>query len=71
MEDLYEDYEENTLESCPRCDLTFDEIDFEFQACSKCGYDCEKGSVDHSSIRNPTSADIDYGDYDLLNGRWM
>lgn len=65
------DIEHEELVSCPRCDREYDEIDHDFQSCSKCGYDVEKKCVVPDSIRQPTDADIDSGDYDLLNDRWI
>ena len=30
------------LEMCPKCGRQYDEIDFDYQSCSKCGWDAEK-----------------------------
>jgi predicted nucleic acid-binding Zn-ribbon protein len=69
-EDYYdEEYWENQpCESCPKCGRHYDDIDFDFQSCSKCGWDEENQKWDEA--REPTEADYECGDADILTGRW-
>lgn len=57
-------------ENCPRCGRYLDEIDFEYQSCSKCGYDIEKKKFNPKIKREPTEDDFLNGDADILTGRW-
>lgn len=43
MED-YDDewYENQPLEYCPNCGMEYDDIDFDYQICSRCGHDAEE-----------------------------
>lgn len=68
MDDEY--FENQPLESCPRCDRSYDEIDFEFQMCSKCGWDAERNRYDNEIIRKPTEDDYMNGDADFLTDNW-
>lgn len=34
--------EESPLESCPKCGETYDDADYDFQRCWKCGWDAEE-----------------------------
>lgn len=47
MED-FEDYyfydDESAYHDCPKCGRSYDEIDYDHQTCSKCGWDAEKGT---------------------------
>ena len=38
IQEWWEDYEEKLPDTCPNCSETYDEIDREYQICSKCGY---------------------------------
>lgn len=40
--DYYDDYEESLYNYCPECYNYFDDIDFDYQICSRCGWDAEK-----------------------------
>lgn len=44
--DIWDDYQEDNIEnapcsSCPDCGLDFDDADFDFQICSRCGWDAD------------------------------
>jgi ribosomal protein L37E len=67
-EDYFEDDEEATHHDCPKCGRTYDEIDYEYQACSKCGWDEDKQKWGES--REPSDEDYMNGDADILTGRW-
>jgi len=69
-EDYYdEEYWENQPnDSCPKCGRHYDHIDFDYQACSKCGWDEERGKF--SAPTEPTESDYECGDADILTGRW-
>ena len=62
-------YEGQPLESCPKCGRDYDHIDFDFQCCSKCGWDAEKEKWETPS--EPTQADYEMGAADILTGRWF
>lgn len=66
-EDFYDD-EDSLHHDCPKCSRTYDEIDYEYQSCSKCGWDAENKKWGRK--RNPTQADYEAGDADILTGRW-
>ncbi len=55
-------------EDCPKCGRYYDDIDFDYQSCSKCGWDAEKEIFGES--REPTDEDFMNGDADLLTGQW-
>ena len=59
------------LESCPKCGRTYDDIDFDFQCCSKCGWDADKERFDNEIVREPSPADFLNGDADSLSGEWF
>lgn len=59
------------LESCPMCMRTYDDIDFDFQCCSKCGWDAENETYSSEIARNPTEEDYINGDADILTGEWI
>ncbi len=66
-----EDCEEDNIHTdCPKCGRYLDEIDYEYQSCSKCGYDIEKGQFDRKLRREPTEGDYMAGDADIITGRW-
>ena len=59
-----------THEDCPRCGRHLDEIDFDYQSCSKCGYDIEEKKYNAKLKREPTEDDYLNGDADILTGQW-
>jgi len=68
FDDDYYDDEEAAYSDCPKCGRSYDEIDYEYQSCSKCGWDAEKETW--GETREPTDADYQMGDADILTGRW-
>ena len=60
--------ENQVYESCPKCGRFYDDIDYDFQSCSKCGWDNEKQAF--GETREPDESDYEMGDADLLTGRW-
>lgn len=69
-ENYYDDeyYESQPHEDCPKCGRTYDDIDFDYQTCSKCGWDSEYEKFGES--REPDEDDFMKGDADLLSGHW-
>jgi hypothetical protein len=69
-EDFFDDeyYENQPCENCPQCGRTYDDIDFDYQICSKCGWDAENKKF--GERREPTDDDIMSGEADF-NGRWI
>ncbi len=70
-----EDYENDLLEnepctSCPSCQRDYDEIDCDFQCCSKCGWDVEDKDYKPHVVRHPSNEDYLNGDADVLTGEW-
>ena len=63
-----EDGEEAAYHDCPKCGRSYDEIDYEYQSCSKCGWD-EAGQK-WGETREPSDEDYMNGDADILTGRW-
>ena len=60
---------ENDLrQTCPNCNRSYDEIDFDYQSCSKCGWDAENECWGTS--RMPIDEDYLNGDADILTGDW-
>jgi ribosomal protein L37E len=41
MEDDFDFNEDDMYDSCPNCGRDYDEIDYDYQMCSRCGYDTE------------------------------
>ena len=70
MEDDFDEeyYENQPCESCPKCGRSYDHIDFEYQSCSKCGWDEENQKWEKAT--KPTDDDFMNGDADILTGRW-
>lgn len=70
--DFYDDdfSELQPLESCPQCGRTYDDIDFDFQSCSKCGWDAGEGQYKHDIKRQPTADDYMSGEADILTNEW-
>lgn len=72
-EEFYDDedslYEDELETECPKCGRDYDEIDYEYQICSKCGWNVEKGKFEKS--RKPKKADYMNGDADILTGQWF
>jgi len=73
VEEYYDDdyYENQPDESCPKCGRIYDGIDFDYQSCSKCGWDNEKNRFDNEIVREPSDDDFLNGDADLLTGEWL
>ena len=69
--ELYdEDYYDNQpYESCPKCGRDYNHIDFDFQTCSKCGWDSEKEVFENVIVIEPTNKDFMNGDADLMTGQ--
>lgn len=63
-------YEESVFENCPACGRSYNDIDFDFQCCSKCGWDADKKRYDPEIYRHPKDADYLSGDADILTGEW-
>lgn len=68
MDDEY--FENQPLESCPKCGRSYDDIDFDFQMCSKCGWDAERNIYSMESLREPEDHDFMNGEADFLTGHW-
>ena len=66
----YDYYEEYGLQDCPNCNRSYDEIDYDFQICSKCGWDENKKQICVKSIIEPNDNDYLAGDADPITGRW-
>ena len=56
--------------SCPKCQRFYDEIDYDFQCCSKCGWDEDEEKYSPQTIKNPDESDYLNGDADILTGQW-
>ncbi len=70
-DDDYSDFDDNqAFDNCPACSRSYDDIDYDYQSCSKCGWDAEKEKCDSSIRRQPTEDDYMSGDADILTGRW-
>lgn len=69
LEEPYEYDEEDEAHDCPKCGRTYDDIDYDYQSCSKCGWDEDKKKWGEK--REPTEADYLCGDADILTGRWI
>ena len=63
-----ENGEEAAYHDCPKCGRSYDEIDYEYQSCSKCGWDEENQKW--GETREPSDEDYMNGDADILTGRW-
>lgn len=63
-------YENQPLESCPKCGRMYDDIDFDFQSCSKCGWDAEKNKYKPQIRREPDENDYMSGEADILTGEF-
>lgn len=63
-------YENQPYENCPKCGREYDDIDFDYQCCSKCGWDAEKKKYVPSIRRYPDEDDYISGDADILTGEW-
>jgi len=70
FENYYDDeyYDNQPLESCPKCSRDYDHIDMDYQCCSKCGWDAEK--EEWTKAREPQENDFLNGEADILTGRW-
>jgi hypothetical protein len=70
-EEYFDDlYENSPHENCPKCGRTYDDIDFDYQCCSKCGWDAEHNKGD-GFTRYPGNKDYLNGDADILTGEWV
>ena len=67
-DDWFDD-EESAYTDCPKCGRTYDEIDYEYQCCSKCGWDAENEKW--GEPREPDQSDYEMGEADILTGRWI
>lgn len=67
-DDNYFEQEQDGYDYWPKCSRHYNEIDAEYQSCSKCGWDEEKGKW--YKPLEPTSSDYENGDADILTGRW-
>ena len=63
-------YEGQPCESCPKCSRSYDDIDFDYQSCSKCGWDEDKKTYNPEIRREPDGDDFMNGDADFLTGFW-
>lgn len=73
MEDPEEEYmseddENGFYDHCVKCSRTYDDIDYDYQSCSKCGWD--EANKKWDKPREPEDADYLNGDADILTGRW-
>ncbi len=57
-------------DSCPSCGRDYDDIDYDYQTCSKCGWDAANKLFDSKSKREPDEDDYLNGDADILTGQW-
>ncbi len=69
-DDYYDDDEDCICENCPRCGRHYVDIDFDYQSCSKCGWDEDKQKYSAKIKIEPTYDDYLNGDADILTGRW-
>lgn len=60
--------EEVMFEDCPKCGRHYDEVDQEYQCCSKCGWDAENDTW--TKARDPQQSDYLNGEADILTGQW-
>lgn len=68
-DDYYDDLIENSpCEECPKCGRGYDDIDFDYQICSKCGWDAEEEKW--TKPRQPTDEDYLNGDADISTQEW-
>ncbi len=71
-DDYYEEEDPDCeYEYCPRCSRLYDCIDFDYQSCSKCGWDADVGRYNPKIKIEPTEDDYLNGDADILTGRWF
>ena len=64
-----EEYLENEPNTdCVKCGRHYDDIDYDYQCCSKCGWDEEK--KEWIKAREPQQSDYLNGEADILTGRW-
>lgn len=61
-------YENQPNENCIKCGRSYDDIDFDYQCCSKCGWDEENKK--YTAKRIATEDDILSGEADI-NGHWI
>lgn len=66
---MEDDDEESLYHDCPKCSRAYDEIDYEFQICSKCGWN--EGEQKYKKARRPTKEDYLNGDADILTEQWI
>ena len=64
----YEDYKDGFRDSCPNCHRSYEENDYYYQICSKCGWDAENDV--NVGKTEPTNNDYLNGDADVITGQW-
>jgi len=69
-DDEYEDDPDCCYEYCPACGRHYEWLDFDYQSCSKCGWDADKEKYNPKIKVKPTEDDYLNGDADILTGRW-
>lgn len=68
---MEDDYLENEpYEICPNCYRSYDHIDYDFQSCTKCGWDAKEERHNPKLMRKPDEHDYLNGDADILTGEW-
>lgn len=68
-EDYDEDYwDGQPNDDCPKCGRNYNDIDYDYQSCSKCGWDEENQKWEKPI--EPTDEDFMAGEADILTGRW-
>ncbi len=69
-EDYFDDeyYEGEPNQDCEKCGRSYNDIDFDFQFCSKCGWDADKKKWGEKI--EPTDDDFMAGEADILTGQW-
>lgn len=64
------DLDENEgYHDCPKCNRSYDEVDYDYQFCSKCGWDAVNGKYSKGK-RKPTNSDYMSGEADILTERF-
>jgi len=68
-EDYDEDYwDGQPNDDCTKCGRHYNDIDYDYQSCSKCGWDEENQKWEKPI--EPTDEDFMAGEADILTGRW-
>ena len=68
--EMYPDeyFEMQPNESCVKCGRGYDEIDFDYQTCSRCGWDSE--NKQWTKPRQPSDRDYLNGEVNVSIGEW-